>query len=73
MSVARATMGRTALPTIDSMTCPAVAVEISPDSSAGGASGSSVPGSLADPSYQAQVAGALANALMEWRSEGSHL
>jgi len=68
-----ATMGRTALPTIDSMTCPAVAVEISPDSSAGGASGSSVPGSLADPSYQAQVAGALANALLEWRSEGSHL
>ncbi len=67
------TMGRTALATIDSMTCPAVAVEISPDSSAGGASGSSVHGSLADPAYQAKIAAALANALMEWRTEGSQL
>lgn len=66
-------LGRTALPVVDSMTCPAVAVEISPAKSSSGGSGSSVPGSLADPAYQAQIANALAGALLEWRTEGSHL
>lgn len=65
--------GRTALPAIDSMTCPAVAVEIAPGSQSGGVSGPSVPGSLADPDYQAQVANALTAALLEWRAEGSQL
>lgn len=66
-------IGRTALPAIDSMTCPAVAVEIAPASQSGGASGPSVSGSLADPGYQAQVANALTAALVEWRAEGSKL
>lgn len=64
------TVGRTALPAIDSMTCPAVAIEITPADS--GASGSSA-GSLTDSAYQAQVAAALANALLEWRTEGPQL
>lgn len=66
-------LGRVATPALDSMTCPAVAVEIAPGHQAGGASGTSVSGSLADPQYQAQVANALAGALLEWRAEGSHL
>jgi N-acetylmuramoyl-L-alanine amidase len=59
------TLGRTALPGIDSMTCPAVAVEVAPDrsSDAGKSSG------LDDPDYQARVADALAAALVEWRSQ----
>jgi len=59
------TLGRTALPGIDSMTCPAVAIEIAPDrsSDAGQSTG------LDDPDYQARVADALAAALVEWRSQ----
>jgi N-acetylmuramoyl-L-alanine amidase len=59
------TLGRIALPGIDSMTCPAVAIEIAPDrsSDAGGSAG------LDDPDYQARVADALAAALVEWRSQ----
>lgn len=60
------TLGRTALPAIDSMTCPAVAVEISPDRS----SGAPGPASLDDSDYQIRVAKALAAALVEWRAEG---
>lgn len=67
------TLGRTALPVTDSMTCPAVAVEIAPGAQSRGASGQSVPGSLADPDYQIQVADALTAALVEWRAEGSRL
>lgn len=67
------TVGRTALPATDSMTCPAVAVEIAPGAQSGGASGQSVPGSLADPGYQAQVADALTAALVEWRAQGPKL
>jgi len=59
------TLGRTALPAIDSMTCPAVAVEIAPDRS----SDAQGPASLDDADYQARVADALAAALVEWRSE----
>lgn len=67
------TLGRTVVGAMDSMTCPAVAVEIAPGTQAGGVSGASVPGSLADADYQAQVADALAAALLEWREEGSKL
>ena len=65
--------GRTALSDIDSMACPVVAVEIAPGSQSGGASGPSVSGSLADPSYQAQVANALTAAIVEWQAEGAKL
>jgi N-acetylmuramoyl-L-alanine amidase len=66
------TLGRTALPAVDSMTCPAVAVEVAPEN-APEAVGPGAPGSTnaspADPVYQARVAQALAAALVEWRAE----
>ncbi len=58
------TLGRTALPAIDSMTCPAVAIEIAPDRSSD-AQGAN----LDNPDYQARIADALAAALVEWRSQ----
>lgn len=63
------TVGRTALPVVDSMTCPAIAVEVAPDRNATGTPAES----LSDASYQARVADALAAAIVEWRSEGPHL
>jgi N-acetylmuramoyl-L-alanine amidase len=59
------TLGRTTLPAIDSMTCPAVAVEIAPERSAD----YKITAELDDPQYQARVAVALAAALLEWRTE----
>jgi len=59
------TLGRTALPGVESMTCPAVAVEVAP----GHLSGSPGPSGLDDPQYQTRVVEALAAALVEWRSE----
>jgi len=59
------TLGRVALPAIDSMTCPAVALEIAP----GQASDNSGSASLDYADYQSRVADALAAALVEWRSE----
>lgn len=61
------TLGRTALPVIDRMGCPAVAVEIAPQA----ASGSAQPTALDDQGYQAQVAQALAAALLEWKANGA--
>jgi N-acetylmuramoyl-L-alanine amidase len=59
------TLGRTALPAIDSMSCPAVAIEIAPERS----TDTQGPAGLGDPDYQARVADALAAALVEWRSQ----
>jgi N-acetylmuramoyl-L-alanine amidase len=59
------TLGRTSLPVVDSMTCPAVAVEIAPEMGPD----KKVGAGLDDPDYQARVAAALAAALVEWRSE----
>ncbi len=58
-------LGRTALPEVDSMTCPAIAVEVAPDR----APGSDAKTGLDDPEYQARVAEALAAALLEWKTE----
>ena len=58
------TLGRIGMQGIDSMTCPAVAVEVAPDRTSGSAGQSS----FDDPAAQARVAEALAAALMEWRS-----
>jgi N-acetylmuramoyl-L-alanine amidase len=58
------TLGRTSLPAVDSMTCPAVAVEVAPERAAG-----KPKSALSDPSYQTRVATALAAALLEWRNE----
>jgi N-acetylmuramoyl-L-alanine amidase len=57
------TLGRTALPAIDSMACPAVAIEIAPLSAGHGQS-------VSDPAYQTHIAQALAAAIVEWRSTG---
>jgi len=59
------TLGRTSLPSLDSMTCPTVAVEIAPELGPD----KKVASALDDPAYQARVATALAAALLEWRSE----
>jgi N-acetylmuramoyl-L-alanine amidase len=59
------TMSRTSVTAVDSMTCPAVAVEIAPEQSAG----QETTGGLSDKNYQARVAAALAAALVEWRTE----
>ena len=63
------TLGRTTLPGIDSMTCPAVAVEIAPER---GADQKTTAG-LDDAQYQARLAAALAAALLEWRTEAGRM
>jgi N-acetylmuramoyl-L-alanine amidase len=64
------TLSRTALPVIDSMTCPAVAVEVAPEFAATGQNNQAKAQSpLGDTNYQSRVAEALAAALLEWRSE----
>jgi N-acetylmuramoyl-L-alanine amidase len=62
MSVTR---GRTSLAAMDSITCPAVAVEIAPEMGPD----KTVAAGLDDPDYQARVATALAAAIVEWRTE----
>ena len=59
------TLGSTALPSIDSMACPAVAIEIAPELGPNRA----ITGALDDPAYQARVATALAAAIVQWRAE----
>ncbi len=58
-------LGRTALPVIESMTCPAVAVEIAPERD----SDNAITAEPDDVAYQARVASALAAALVQWRTE----
>ncbi len=57
------TLGRTPLAAIDSMTCPAVAVEIAPQIQTG----------PDDAGFAAKVAEALTAALVEWRADGAQL
>jgi N-acetylmuramoyl-L-alanine amidase len=59
------TLGRTALTAVDSMTCPALAIEIAPLRGSDG----KVTAEPDDPDYQAHVATTLATALLEWRME----
>jgi N-acetylmuramoyl-L-alanine amidase len=59
------TLSRTSLPAMDSMTCPAVAVEIAPEQNAS----HETTAALDDKDYQARVAAALAAALLEWRTD----
>lgn len=56
------TLGRTALPGLDSMACPAVAIEVAPLAGA-------KPAALNDQAYLARIANALAAALVQWRTE----
>ena len=60
------TISRTALIAVDSMTCPALAVEVAPARASDG----TVTAEPDDANYQATVATALATALLEWRMEG---
>ncbi|HUX46217.1 MAG TPA: N-acetylmuramoyl-L-alanine amidase [Terracidiphilus sp.] len=59
------TLGRASLPGLDSMTCPALAVEVAPQRG----SDNSILAEPDNPDYQAQVASALASAILDWRSE----
>jgi N-acetylmuramoyl-L-alanine amidase len=59
------TLSRTALLAVDSMTCPAAAVEIAP---ARGPDGK-ITSEPDDPDYLARIASTLADALLEWRTE----
>ena len=62
------TLGRLSLPAIESMRCPAVAVEVAPlrPLREGARTGSA---GLGDPDYQARLVDALAAALVQWRAE----
>jgi len=60
-----ANLGRTSLPGVDSMACPAVALEIAPVRG----SDRKVITDVTDPEYQTQIVEALAAAMMEWRTE----
>ena len=57
------TLGQTALPAIDSMACPAVAIEIAPQPQTDETSAD-------DAGFEAKVVEALAAALVEWRADG---
>lgn len=59
------TLGRIPLPGIESMTCPAIAVELGPVRNSDG----NIANESDNPDYQAKVAAALAAALLEWRSD----
>jgi N-acetylmuramoyl-L-alanine amidase len=61
------TVGRIPLPGIESMTCPAVAVEIAPERGAD----RNITTEPDNPDYQARVAVAIAAAILEWRSDPS--
>lgn len=61
------TLGRTSLPAVDSMSCPAVAVEIAPESAQSTAPGQPPTAELNDPAYQARVAEAIAAAMLQWK------
>jgi N-acetylmuramoyl-L-alanine amidase len=61
------TLGRTALPVVDSMACPAVAIEIAPEQ----VPSSESAGGQNDFPGQVQVADDLVSALVEWRAEQS--
>ena len=63
------TLGRTTLAGLDSMTCPALAVEIAPERGAN----STVTAEPDNPDYQARIAATLAAALLEWRGDPQHL
>jgi N-acetylmuramoyl-L-alanine amidase len=62
-----ATLARASLPGLDSMTCPALAIEMAPLRDAD----RKIVTDVTDSEYQAKVAQALAAALLEWRSDAA--
>lgn len=61
------TLGRIPLPGIESMTCPALAIEIGPIRD----SDNTIAAEPDNPDYQTRVAASLAAAVLEWRSDPS--
>jgi N-acetylmuramoyl-L-alanine amidase len=61
------TLGRIPLPGIESMTCPALAIEIGPVRD----SDNTIAAEPDNPDYQTRVAASLAAAVLEWRSDPS--
>lgn len=59
------TLSRSSIPGVDSMACPAVALEMAPERDAA----LKTTAELDNADYQARVAGALAAAILEWRTE----
>lgn len=62
----KVTFGRAPLFAIESMTCPALAIEIAPERGPD----NKITAEPDDPAYQARVASTLAAALLEWRTDG---
>ena len=62
----KVTLGRTTLAGVDSMTCPAIAIELAPERGVDG----TVTAEPTDSDYQARVAATLASALLAWRTDG---
>lgn len=63
----KVTLARTTLAGVNSMTCPAVAIELAPERGADG----KVTAEPSDSDYQARVASTLAAALLTWRADGT--
>jgi N-acetylmuramoyl-L-alanine amidase len=63
------TLGRTPLPAVESMTCPAVAIELAPERD----SDRKVTAEPDNADYQARVAQILATAVLEWKSQSTRL
>ncbi len=59
------TLGRIPLPGVESMTCPALAIEIGPQRD----SDNTITAEPDNPDYQTRVAASLAAALLQWRSD----
>jgi len=59
------TLGRTSLPGVDSMTCPALAIEIAPERG----EDNQITVEADNAEYQTRVAAALAVAIVQWRAE----
>ncbi|MGA9587282.1 MAG: N-acetylmuramoyl-L-alanine amidase [Terracidiphilus sp.] len=61
------TLGRIPLPGVESMSCPALAIEIGPQRD----SDNTITAEPDNPDYQARIAASLAAAMLEWRSDPS--
>ena len=59
------TLGRIPLPGVESMTCPALAIEIGPQRD----SDNGITAEPDNPDYQARIAASIAAAVLEWRSD----
>ena len=63
------TLGRTFLPPLDNLTCPAVAIEIAPLAASPASKAAPRPTSISDLKYQQRLLDAITAALLEWSTE----